>query len=270
MNLKELRKLVKAGESDRLEFKRSTGQRTEAVWCRGKWSARISRGTRRPRATREALANAICHRDYTIAGGAVAVAMYDDHLEIVNPGGLHFGMTPEKLAQPHESQPWNPIIANVFYRAGIIERWGSGTLNIIDWCLENGNPAPRWTEQAGAVYVAFLPAKLPVAEPETDGPWPSRPQTAGAVTGEGAGEGAGEDGEEVTGEIRKLLAVVNGEMKRKDLQSALGLRHEDHFRQAYLVPALKSGLIEMTIPDKPRSGNQRYRLTKKGLRLLKK
>jgi ATP-dependent DNA helicase RecG len=227
-----------------------------------------------PRATREALANAICHRDYTIAGGAVAVAMYDDHLEIVNPGSLHFGMTPEKLAQPHESQPWNPIIANVFYRAGIIERWGSGTLNIIDWCLENGNPAPRWTEQAGAVYVAFLPAQLPIAGPGTDGSWPSRPQTAGEVTGEVAGavtgEDTGEDGEEVTGEIRKLLAVVNGEMKRKDLQSALGLRHEDHFRQAYLVPALNLGIIEMTIPDKPRSGNQRYRLTKKGLRLLKK
>ncbi|MCA9428634.1 MAG: putative DNA binding domain-containing protein, partial [Candidatus Omnitrophica bacterium] len=78
-----------------------------------------------PRATREALANAICHRDYTIPGGAVAVAMYDNHLEITNPGALQFGITPEKLTQPHESRPWNPIIANVFYRAGVIERWGS-------------------------------------------------------------------------------------------------------------------------------------------------
>ena len=85
-----------------------------------------------PRATREALANALCHRDYIIPGGAVALAMYDDHLEITNPGALQFGITPEKLAKPHESKPWNPIIANVFYRAGIIERWGAGTLNIID------------------------------------------------------------------------------------------------------------------------------------------
>jgi predicted HTH transcriptional regulator len=37
--------------------------------------------------------------------------MYDEHLEIANPGSLHFGMTPEKLVQPHESRPWNPIIA---------------------------------------------------------------------------------------------------------------------------------------------------------------
>ena len=42
------------------------------------------------------------------------------------------------------SKPWNPIIANVFYRAGIIERWGTGTLNIVDWCAENGNPMPTW------------------------------------------------------------------------------------------------------------------------------
>jgi len=114
-----------------------------------------------PRATREALANALCHRDYTIPGGAVAVAMYDDHLEITNPGDLHFGITPEKLTKPHESKPWNPIIANVFYRAGIIERWGTGTLNIIDWCADNGNPPPTWQEQAGSVYVTFLPAALP-------------------------------------------------------------------------------------------------------------
>ena len=108
-----------------------------------------------PRATREAIANAICHRDYTIPGGAVAVAMYDDHLEITNPGTFHFGITPEKHTRPHESKPWNPIIANVFYRAGIIERWGTGTLNILDWCKENGNPPPTWEEQAGSVYVCF-------------------------------------------------------------------------------------------------------------------
>ena len=68
------------------------------------------------RATREGLANALCHRDYTIPGGAVSLAMYNDHLEIVNPGVFHFGVTPEKLKRPHESHPWNPLIADVFYR----------------------------------------------------------------------------------------------------------------------------------------------------------
>ena len=111
-----------------------------------------------PRATREVVANALCHRDYTIPGGAVSVAMYDDHLEIINTGTLHFDITPEKLAQPHQSRPWNPIIASVFYRAGIIEQWGTGTLKVIDWCRDNANPAPIWEEQSGSVVVTFPPA----------------------------------------------------------------------------------------------------------------
>ncbi len=53
-----------------------------------------------------------------------------------------------------------------------------------------------------------------------------------------------------------------------EIQQVLGLRHEDYFREAYLVPALEAGLVQMTIPDKPRSGLQRYRLTSKGKALL--
>ena len=128
-----------------------------------------------PRATREALANALCHRDYTIPGGAVAVAMYDDHLEITNPGDLHFGITPQKLTVPHESKPWNPIIANVFYRAGVIERWGSGTLNIMDWCKENANPHLARTGRLGLCHVpacrfAGWGASCPTSHPPCNPP----------------------------------------------------------------------------------------------------
>lgn len=70
---------------------------------------------------------------------------------------------------------------------------------------------------------------------------------------------------EVTGEVRRLLAVMTGDMKRADIQKALGLKHEDHFRDAYLLPALAAGVIEMTQPDKPRSSKQRYRCTSLGL-----
>ena len=59
-------------------------------------------------------------------------------------------------------------------------------------------------------------------------------------------------------------------MTRQDIQEALGLKHEDHFRKAYLLPALQAGLIEMTIPDKPRSSRQRYRLTTAGSEYLKR
>ena len=196
-----------------------------------------------PRATREAIANAICHRDYTIPGGAVAVAMYDDHLEITNPGTFHFGITPEKLTQPHESKPWNPILANVFYRAGIIERWGTGTLNILDWCRENGNPEPAWQEQAGSVYVVFQPVALREFLEVTPEVTP-----------------------EVPPEVRKMLFVMSGEMTRSEIMKKLGLKDEKHFRENYQQVAVKLGLIEMTIPDKPRSSKQKYRVTEKGSR----
>ncbi len=54
-------------------------------------------------------------------------------------------------------------------------------------------------------------------------------------------------------------------MKRTEIQSALNIKHEDYFREAYLIPALNSGYVEMTIPAKPQSSRQKYRLTEKGL-----
>ena len=73
---------------------------------------------------------------------------------------------------------------------------------------------------------------------------------------------------EVIGEVR-LLRMMSDEMTRQHLQETLGLKHENHFRKAYLIPALRSGLIEMKIPDKPRSSKQRYRLTPAGSAYLK-
>ncbi len=66
---------------------------------------------------------------------------------------------------------------------------------------------------------------------------------------------------EVTPENR-LLSVLSGEMTRQAIQQAMGLKDEDHFRRMYLLPALEAGLIEMTIPEKPRSSKQKYRLVK--------
>ena len=108
-----------------------------------------------PLATREALANALCHRDYSIGGGSVGVAVYDDRLEVTSSGSLHFGLTPEKLFSPHESRPWNPLIARTFYRRGIIEEWGSGTLKMADLASSSGLPVPEIEDDGGAVTVRF-------------------------------------------------------------------------------------------------------------------
>ncbi|MCY4283548.1 MAG: putative DNA binding domain-containing protein [Gammaproteobacteria bacterium] len=105
-----------------------------------------------PPATREALANALCHRDYTIHGGSIGVAIYADRLEVTSPGSLHFGMTTEKLFEPHESRPWNPLIAHTFYRRGVIEEWGGGIRKMVD--LVNEAKLPPLEIEGASDWVA--------------------------------------------------------------------------------------------------------------------
>lgn len=112
-----------------------------------------------PVAVREALANAFCHRDYAIGGGSVGVAIYDDRLEVTSSGTLHFGLTPEALFGPHESLPWNPLIAGVFYRRGIIESWGRGTIKMAELAVSAGLPRPDIEDAGGCVTVRFRPSR---------------------------------------------------------------------------------------------------------------
>jgi ATP-dependent DNA helicase RecG len=97
-------------------------------------------------ALREALINAICHRTYTHAGGAVSVAIYDDRLEVWSDGTLPFGLKPDDLKRRHDSRPRNPLIAGVFYRRGLIEQWGRGTQDIVSLCVRAGHPEPEFGE----------------------------------------------------------------------------------------------------------------------------
>jgi len=122
-----------------------------------------------PVAVREALANAFCHRDYAIGGGSVGVAVYDDRLEVTSSGTLHFGLTPEDLFGPHESLPWNPLIAAVFYRRGIIEAWGRGTLKMAELTQQAGLPHLEIEDAGGCVTVRFRPSRnVPPRRARTD------------------------------------------------------------------------------------------------------
>lgn len=114
-----------------------------------------------PLALREALVNALVHRDYSVDGGAVSVAIFDDRLEVWSTGTLPPGLTPEKLKGTHESIPRNRLIAEVFHRRGLIERWGRGTNKILAEAKKAGCPEPEFEEVAGAFVVRFKPAAIP-------------------------------------------------------------------------------------------------------------
>ena len=71
-------------------------------------------------------------------------------------------------------------------------------------------------------------------------------------------------------QVEKLVSVLVGEMGRSELQGLLSIKNRDYFRTDYLNPAISNGYIELTIPDKPNSQNQKYRLTAKGIALKEK
>jgi len=73
---------------------------------------------------------------------------------------------------------------------------------------------------------------------------------------------------EVTPEVKRILVALYGDMIRGELMGALGLKDEKHFREHYQQVGIALGLIQMTIPDKPRSSKQRYRLTEKGKQII--
>ena len=108
-----------------------------------------------PLATREALANALCHRDYAAGMGAIGLAAYDDRLEITSPGRLPFGLTPQMLLEAPESKPRNLLIASTFYRRGIIESWGLGIGKIMRLTKEAGLPLPEIENAGEHVTVCF-------------------------------------------------------------------------------------------------------------------
>lgn len=105
---------------------------------------------------REALINAICHRDYSNDTGSLYVAVYDDRIEIWNPGKLMKGITLKDLKRPHASHRRNKIIADVFYSRGFIERWGMGIKKMMDICKDVGLPPPKFSEYSGGFAIELF------------------------------------------------------------------------------------------------------------------
>ena len=189
----------------------------------------------------EAIVNAVAHRDYT-SKGSVQVMLFEDRLEVWNPGTLPPSLTLEKLRHPHGSVPANPLLAEALYLAKYIERMGTGTGDMIDRCRSAGLAEPQFALTDGfSITLRRSPER-------------------GLVTGQVTGQ--------VTEEVRRVIFVVEGEKSRKQIQETLLLKGRSNFEERYLKPALEAGVIEPTLPDKPKSRLQRYRLTAKGAAIL--
>ena len=197
-----------------------------------------------PAAVAEAIVNAVAHRDYA-SNASVQVMLFADRLEIWNPGELPPSLTPESLRLPHASIPRNPLIAEPFFLARHIEKAGTGILDMIALCKAAKLRAPEFRQERGQfIQTLWRPKAVRGAQVRTK-----------------------------SGLSRDQVTVLRNSLVDKslvELMAAVGRKNRTKFRDQVLNPLLADGLLEMTIPSKPRSRLQEYRLTDKGRKHLSK
>lgn len=197
------------------------------------------------RALREAITNAVMHRDYFEAGANVFVEIYANRIEISNPGGLPKGLSREELGT--RSVRRNPLIADLLHRIALIEKAGTGIRRMIEDARKHKCPEPKF--KVNGFFTATFSPNVEIARKITE-------QVGGQVT------------EQVTEQVAIMLQTACEPRSLKELQSAVGLKHRPHFLKAYLGPLLSAKWLEMTIPDRPRSPKQLYRTTDLGRKVL--
>ena len=200
-------------------------------------------------ALREALVNAIAHRDYR-STASVQTYIFHDRLEIVSPGGLPAGMREEDLGT--RSVPRNPLLFGVLYRMGLVEQIGSGIRRIRQLCRDYDAPEPMIEVSEHWFSTTFIRSVESASGTGSNYP----------VSGESP---KGDEGTpQVAPQVKALVRALDGERTRAEILADLGLKDRLHLASHYLRPALAGGLVEMTHPDSPRSRKQKYRLTDKG------
>ncbi len=227
-------------------------------------SETVTKHADRPEATRvenfpfeaieEAIVNAVYHRGYDVRE-PVEVRVSPEDLVVLSYPGPDRSVRLDQLrigrAAPRRYR--NRRIGEFLKELDLSEGRGTGIPKILRAMRDNGSPPPEFDFDEDHSY--FM-VRLPV-HPEVSAP--------SAATSGGATQ---QVTPQVAPQVQRLVRVIDGEPTSKELQAALDLADREHFRSSYLVPAIEAGLVNMTIPDKPRSSKQRYRLTELGRRWL--
>ncbi len=202
-------------------------------------------------ALREILLNAVMHRDYSHYSGYVAIAVFDDRIEISSYGRLPTGITVQKLSGKHRSKPVNPLIAEAFHRTGAVEVWGRGTNRVIASCKMHGTAPPIFEEHQGFVVVTFNAEMVVGAKSRPESQPESRP---------------GSQPESL--EQRVLALVATRSLGKAEISVLLGQKTVSGQLNKVIRKLISNGFIEYTLPRTPTSRLQKYRTTKVGFEML--
>lgn len=238
-------------------------------------------------AVREAIVNAVCHRDYTDEG-SVQVMLFRDRLEVLNPGALPRGWTAANLLRPHDSKPHNGILATAMQWAGYVEKSGYGTEDIVRKCKGWGLREPEYHPSAADFRLVLWRRAASAADFTQRGGVGEVGGTRGVESDEGKRtesvvsencnrlhpEGVewvkseGEVGELLQDRI--LLFVAETPRRSSEITAFLGMSRVYGNIARCLKALLDDKLVELTIPEKPKSRLQKYRLTRKGREIAKR
>lgn len=198
-------------------------------------------------ALREAIFNAIIHKDYT--GAPIQLSVYEDKLMLWNGGCLPDDLTIEMFLGKHPSRPHNKNIADIFFKAGFIEAWGRGISKIVTGFQQVGLAQPLFEFSMNGLWITMprkqiTPQVTPQATPQVT------PQVLQILKSQ-----------ELVDKFCSLYVEAD-EYAAVNLQEKLGFRDRIHFRKAYLLPLLEQGVLRLKYPDKPNHPEQRYLLVK--------
>lgn len=220
------------------------------------------------KAVREAIVNAVAHRDYT-SNASVQVMLFADRLEIRNPGELPPPLTIEGLRVPHASIPHNPLIAESVFLATYAEKAGSGILDMIALCRTAGVRTPSFY-QSGGQFVQTLWRPKTSSAAQSDRPNQPTQSLGQSVDGlekahDEAHEAHDKAHEPISWSERRLMEACSAApQSTPELLTALGYAVRTGNFKRGLKRLLSIDLLEMSMPGKPRSKSQKYRLTVKG------
>jgi len=215
------------------------------------------------RVFREATVNLLIHQDYGDHSRKAVIKFFRDGIQFWNPGDV-FG-DDSRLFDPGEKEVRNPAIAMAMRRIAMCEQAGTGMRMMREEWRKLGHPTPTYkNDRAWKAFEFFIPELDREVDMASDLMKAMFGQQE-TVPGEARGQVTGQ----VTQDVMRLLENMSGDMTRTEIQTVLGLKARANFETRYLKPALNNRVVEMTIPDKPKSRLQKYRLTEKGRQLLR-
>ena len=211
-------------------------------------------------ALREAVVNAVAHRDYRSTAN-VQVYIFKNRVEIVSPGGLPAGMTEAELGI--KSVPRNPLLFGMLFRMEAVEHIGSGIKRIRSLCREYGVAEPRIEVSEHWFTVSF---PRPIVQDE--GQTPVETGELGTVSVQSLSQVCPNS---VPSDLAEMIMQAStSPVDMLTLMALAGHTNRTRFRKTILQPLIDADLMALTIPDKPRSSKQRYHLTELGQELLKR